>query len=117
MNLLNRPLEIENPSFRCANKHPTVFAEVVQKPLRAFSPVLRTSGVVIYRQVGNLRHFILPLGDVWRGATTGQKQNAGREYECDGFFHGVILVTGRISVRVPQNPRSAILRCESSPIA
>jgi hypothetical protein len=26
------------------------------------------------------------------GATTGQKQSAGHEYECDAFFHGVFLV-------------------------
>jgi hypothetical protein len=24
------------------------------------------------------------------GATTGHKQSAGHEYECDGFFHGMI---------------------------
>ena len=66
---------------------------------------------------GTVCHFILPLGGVWRGATTGQKQNAGREYECDGFFHDVIRGTVPILVRVPQNPRSAILRCESSPVA
>ena len=25
------------------------------------------------------------------GATTGQKQSAGREYKCDGCFHGVMF--------------------------
>jgi len=40
---------------------------------------------------GNECHFILPLGGMWRGATTGKEENAGREYECDGFFHGLIV--------------------------
>jgi len=87
-------------------------------PLHLFSPVLNTCSTcaVLCPETGGF-HFILPLGGMWRGATTGQKESAGHEYECDGFFHDVIFVTVQISVRVPQNPRSAVLRCESSPVA
>jgi hypothetical protein len=49
-NLFNGPLEIESSSFRFANRHPTVFAEVVQKPLRAVPPFLRTWGAATCRQ-------------------------------------------------------------------
>ena len=90
LNLLNGPLEIENSSFRFANQHPTVIAEVIQKPLRAVPPFLRTS-VATFNWWGSVCHFILQLGGVWRGATTGQKEGAGREPERDGFFHGLIV--------------------------
>ena len=91
LNLLNGPLEIENSSFLFVDKRPTVFAEVVQKPLRAVAPFLRIYAADTCRRRGNVCHFILPLGGVWGGATTGQKESAGREYECDGFFHDVIV--------------------------
>jgi hypothetical protein len=91
LKLLNGPLEIENSSSFFVDKHPTVFAEAVQKGLRTVTPILRVYVADTFRRRGNECHFILPLGGVWRGATTGQKESAGREYECDGFSHDVIV--------------------------
>ena len=36
---------------------------------------------------------IFPVFDMVCGATAGQKQSAGCEYECDGFFHGMVFNT------------------------
>src|ERR1035441_9275168 len=104
MNLLNGSFEIQCP-FIFVDQHPAIFAKLIQKFLLGFSSPLHNvaegflgSWCVCGASELDSWHpesdsnLIFPLGNVSRGATTGQKQGAGREYECDASFDGMSFV-------------------------
>ena len=42
-----------------------------------------------------VNRLVFPLGGLMCCGTASYKQRAGRQYKCDGFFHGVILFDAR----------------------
>ena len=60
-----------------SNNAPTLISQLIERSIRLQSAHLH----------------IFPMLFLMCGATTGQKQSAGREYECDGFFHSMVSNT------------------------
>jgi hypothetical protein len=81
------PPEIENSPIGLTDQDPALLANVVQEGLLGFSHRL---GTFATGQMGT-GDFIFPPRGTWRSATTGQKQGAGREYDCNAFSHNLIL--------------------------
>ena len=101
MELFDGPFEIKCSIIR-TDQHPTVFTKVVQE--RLLDVPIFLSWVGVSSSIRSERDFILPLGGVRCGATTGQKQNTGREYEGSGLLHSI---TFRYAILTKPLPNSA----------